>query len=272
MRIFRQIATSTPAGRGPRPHPAPARPAPREAANGGFCPRCGATHLLPWEPAWPACLDLMDQLEDLGRIDFALPPEEADPRLRTAPLFAPGSGKMLGLLLARDAAGDIRRLLAFSGMFGGLWRAPGWADPLFDAAAFQALHAPVAARLKELGEALAPLPKDSPQRQALRREQRALSRENTRALQSLYRVGDFRGETRPLASFFPEGSGPPTGTGDCCAPKLLRAAQVRGLRPLAMAEFFWGAPGGARRNRHREHALPCPEKCGPILGFMLCGC
>ena len=243
-----------------------------DAVNSGLCPCCGVVHTLPWEPAWPACLDLMACLEHHGRIDFALPPEQADPRLRTAPLFAPGAGKMLGLMPAQDAHGNIRHLLAFSGMFGGLWQAPGWADPLFDVAAFQGLHAPVAARLKELGEAMARLPKDSLERLALRREQKALSRENTRALQSLYHIGNFRGETRPLASFFPENSGPPTGTGDCCAPKLIRAAQIQGLRPLALAEFFWGSPSPAGPHRHRARALPCPEKCGPILGFMLCGC
>ena len=33
---------------------------------------------------------------------------------------------------------------------------------------------------------------------------------------------------------------PPGGTGDCCAPKLLQYAYQNGLKPLCMAEFWWG--------------------------------
>jgi tRNA pseudouridine32 synthase/23S rRNA pseudouridine746 synthase len=36
----------------------------------------------------------------------------------------------------------------------------------------------------------------------------------------------------------------PAGCGDCCAPKLLHAAAERGWQPVAMVEFFWGAPPG----------------------------
>jgi len=34
----------------------------------------------------------------------------------------------------------------------------------------------------------------------------------------------------------------PAGVGDCCAPKLLHDAALRELRPVAMAEFWFGAP------------------------------
>ena len=33
---------------------------------------------------------------------------------------------------------------------------------------------------------------------------------------------------------------PPSGTGDCCAPKLLQYAYQHGLKPVCMAEFWWG--------------------------------
>ena len=35
---------------------------------------------------------------------------------------------------------------------------------------------------------------------------------------------------------------PPGGTGDCCAPKLLQYAYQHGLKPVCMAEFWWGQP------------------------------
>jgi tRNA pseudouridine32 synthase/23S rRNA pseudouridine746 synthase len=34
----------------------------------------------------------------------------------------------------------------------------------------------------------------------------------------------------------------PAGTGDCCAPKLLHEAALRGLKPVGLAEFWFGAP------------------------------
>ena len=61
------------------------------------------------------------------------------------------------------------------------------------------------------------------------------------------------------------------GTGDCCAPKLLAAAQAAGLTPRAMAEVWLGDPppsGG--RVEGRAYAA-CAERCQPLLGYMLCG-
>jgi tRNA pseudouridine32 synthase/23S rRNA pseudouridine746 synthase len=43
----------------------------------------------------------------------------------------------------------------------------------------------------------------------------------------------------PLERLYPAGL--PTGSGDCCAPKLLAWAARAGLRPLALAELWWGA-------------------------------
>ena len=64
---------------------------------------------------------------------------------------------------------------------------------------------------------------------------------------------------------------PPGGTGDCCAPKLLQYAYQHGLKPVCMAEFWWGAsPVG--EVRHHGHFYPaCRSKCKPILDFMLQG-
>jgi len=61
------------------------------------------------------------------------------------------------------------------------------------------------------------------------------------------------------------------GAGDCAAPKLLAQAYRLGLRPLALAEVWWGAPpltGG----RHAGVFYPaCRGKCGGILPHMLGG-
>ena len=60
---------------------------------------------------------------------------------------------------------------------------------------------------------------------------------------------------------------PPGGAGDCAAPKLFGHAQRAGLRPLALAEFWWGTPparpaGGDRASTTR-HAGASAGRCWP---------
>ena len=64
---------------------------------------------------------------------------------------------------------------------------------------------------------------------------------------------------------------PPAGTGDCAAPKLLQYAFQHKMKPLAMAEFWWGqAPKSAIR-QHKNFYGACSGKCQPILTHMLEG-
>ena len=239
--------------------------------NGGYCSRCDCWHELPWEEAWECCHKLMAELKRTGRIDCMQPQEQADPRYHTSALFNPGGGKMLGLLLCRDSYGVKRPLFAFSGMFNGLWLVDGWAPPIFALQDFLRLHAPVERQIKELGAQIASLPVSDSQRPRLRMQRRELSRANMAAIHALYQLHNFRGESRPLPALFPKSSGPPSGTGDCCAPKLLRQAQRLGWQPLSMAEFYWGKSNASGSKEHGRRYAPCASKCQPILGFQLCG-
>jgi len=88
----------------------------------------------------------------------------------------------------------------------------------------------------------------------------------------LFIVSNACGERRDLVEVFrPLGTLPPAGAGECCAPRLLNYAYGNGLRPVCMAEFWWGAsPVG--EVRHHGHYYPaCRSKCKPILDFMLQG-
>ena len=88
----------------------------------------------------------------------------------------------------------------------------------------------------------------------------------------LFIVKNARGEARDLVDVFkPLGTLPPAGAGECCAPRLLNYAFNHELKPLCMAEFWWGAsPVG--EVRHHGHFYPaCRSKCKPILEFMLQG-
>ena len=64
---------------------------------------------------------------------------------------------------------------------------------------------------------------------------------------------------------------PPGGTGDCCAPKLLQYAYQRGLKPVCMAEFWWGPSTKTELRQHLNYYPACRGKCKPILTWMLQG-
>ena len=64
---------------------------------------------------------------------------------------------------------------------------------------------------------------------------------------------------------------PPSGSGECCAPKLLQYALAHGLEPLSMAEFWVGAPSKAEIRQEGAFYAPCSGKCMPILRHMLKG-
>ena len=64
---------------------------------------------------------------------------------------------------------------------------------------------------------------------------------------------------------------PPSGAGECCAPKLLHYALTHGLEPVALAEFWVGAPSKTEIRQEGAFYAPCSGKCVPILKHMLEG-
>lgn len=82
-----------------------------------------------------------------------------------------------------------------------------------------------------------------------------------------------RGEKQALRKVFEDATGkiPPAGAGECAAPKLLQFAYLHSLRPIAMAEFWWGDSPKTEIRRHGNYYPACSGKCGPILNFMLQG-
>lgn len=107
----------------------------------------------------------------------------------------------------------------------------------------------------------------------LKERRRNMSDDLQQWLFGQYIMLDARGGRRPLTDIFAKATGrtPPSGAGDCCAPKLLQYAYRLGLRPLCMAEFWWGE-SPQNEIRHHLHYYPaCRGKCGPILEYMLQG-
>ena len=62
---------------------------------------------------------------------------------------------------------------------------------------------------------------------------------------------------------------PPAGAGECAAPKLLHYAFANNLKPIAMAEFWWGTSPKSEVRKHKQFYPACTGKCEPILKHML---
>ena len=237
----------------------------------GWCPRCQKPHRLPAKPALPHARRLMAELEKHRRIDLDVPLAQADPHLATDYLFGKARGQMFGILTAMDRRGKEVVLRAFSGMYNGRWEVPGWVPPLFSVAEFHAVMDPPDVRINAMGAAMKSLATDDPRRAELKARRRALSRETQKRLHQIYLLHNFHAETADLMPFYQGVACPPTGAGDCCAPKLLDAAARHGLRPTGLAEFFFGKENISGTRAHGVFYERCEDKCAPILGWMLCG-
>lgn len=108
---------------------------------------------------------------------------------------------------------------------------------------------------------------------ALKQQRKQMSDALQRWIFEQFSMLNALGERRTLTEIFAETTMgiPPSGAGECCAPKLLQYAYDHSLKPLCMGEFWWGeSPVG--EIRHHRHFYPsCSSKCKPILGHMLKG-
>ena len=108
---------------------------------------------------------------------------------------------------------------------------------------------------------------------SLQRKRKQISDELQRWLFAAYRMLNAKGEERDLIDIFREYTHamPPAGAGDCCAPKLLQYAYLHHLRPVCMAEFWWGESPASEIRHHLHYYPACRSKCLPILTHMLKG-
>ena len=208
-------------------------------------------------------------------------------------------GKMFGVLVVQNTIGEIGFLAAFSGNLAGSNRHHYFVPPVYDLlnpdgyfkeeeARISALNLVIENEAKSLdnthsaaptnGTSPYPLHKGDvkPQETTIdtlkeERKQRSIALQQWIFRQ--FRLLNARGEEQDINQIFEETfhRNPPAGTGECAAPKLLQHAYSNGLKPIAMAEFWWGDSPKGEIRRHGYYYPACRHKCEPILNFMLQG-
>jgi len=177
------------------------------------------------------------------------------------------NGKMFGVLVVESAEG-LAFLAAYSGLLAGRNDWPYFVPPVYDAQQPDG-HFKVTEREISLTTHLSPL------------TSKQMSQELQTWLFHQYQLLNARGEVKDLVDIWQQYYSrpklrqkyplPPGGTGDCCAPKLLQYAYQHALRPICMAEFWWGKTTKEELRQHLNYYPACRGKCKPILTWMLQG-
>ncbi|MEQ9302703.1 MAG: pseudouridylate synthase [Marinoscillum sp.] len=186
-------------------------------------------------------------------------------------------GKMFGVLVVKNTKDKIGFLAAFSGKIGGKNHYPHFVPPVFDGleeGSFLNHGMQELTRINQQIKALETHHAGQHHHQAIT-ELKQHRRDHSNSLQGRiydhYQFLNQSGEERGLREIFESThhANPPGGAGECAAPKLLQYAFKHHMKPLAMAEFWWGASPKSEQWKHKDYYPACTHKCAPILEFML---
>ncbi|MFC2330766.1 MAG: RluA family pseudouridine synthase [Treponema sp.] len=230
---------------------------------------------FPEDEALAVCGDMISQLED-GILELR--------ELTCSSEERAGQGLMLGAAICLDKNGKRTILKTVSGIRRELRPAHGLHDP-------ESVYVPPIVGLDDINAAIKAndleihrLTAEIKRLKALRKRsdgrfenpseeetQLAMCRKHltTKSLKKVYELYSFccsDGKMRSLNSICPQKL-PPTGTGDCSAPKLLHYAFSHKLTIVSMAEVFYG--GNTVNKICGKSYPPCDERCALILPAML---
>lgn len=103
---------------------------------------------------------------------------------------------------------------------------------------------------------------------ALEIKRTKLTDESLQKIFNLFKFYKYDGKKIKLQKIISEHNGklPPTGTGECCAPKLLNFAFKNNIKIISMTELYYG---NSKNKASLTAYPPCDERCGYILPFIL---
>lgn len=193
----------------------------------------------------------------------------------------PQEGKMFGVLVV-ERNEERFFLAAYSGLLEGRNDWPYFVPPVYDAQQPDGYFKTREREISELSKIASATSNTSSTRDtSASSATKELSQDLQQWLFHQYQLLNARGEMKDLVDIWQEYYArpklrqkyplPPGGTGDCCAPKLLQYAYKHGLKPVCMAEFWWGPSTKEEVRQHLNYYPACRGKCLPILTWMLQG-
>lgn len=234
----------------------------------GLCKSCDQIHSLSTDGnATDRARWLAEKIDTEHSIDIFS--DNPKPIFETSTLWGDARGKMFGVLECVNEGGKQIFLYAFSGQYQNNWLITGWCPPLFDVDEFHQVNTSaektISALTREINDS------KTAYKTELKERRKRLSQELMKDLHSLYIIRNFHNQKTTTQEAFLKHDKIPTGTGDCCAPKLLNEAIKQNLKPISIAEFFYGKSNKSGSKEHLEFYSSCHNKCQPLLGYMLCG-
>jgi len=182
-------------------------------------------------------------------------------------------GKMFGVLVVLTAEG-IRFMAAYSGLLCGRNDLPYFVPPVYDLlnpnGHFKQEEAYISAinqKLRDIGFNKM----EASQAKALKLERKRRSIALQHWIFERFIILNRHSERRTINQIFLEArhKAPPSGAGECSAPKLLQQCFLHHWVPICMAEFWWGEDSTNQNRQHGHYYPACEEKCRPILEYML---
>lgn len=109
------------------------------------------------------------------------------------------------------------------------------------------------------------------QKEQIKLQRKTLSIELQKEIFSHFHFINNQGSYRNIIDIFADAKRglPPGGSGECAAPRLLQYAYQHGLKPIELAEFWYGVSPRRIQRIHGRFYPSCIEKCSPILSYML---
>ena len=183
-------------------------------------------------------------------------------------------GKMFGFLITDTG----ETLKAYSGQICGRSDWDGYVPAIFDYLqpdGYFKTHEAIITQLNHEAQEC----NDSKRIAEIKTERKERSQALQRWLFSQFQITNPIGETQSLQQVFDEYAKrnnlrqtvPPSGTGECCAPKLLQYANTHNLKPLALVEFWYGESPKGEVRHHGMFYEPCQSRCQPIIWWMAGG-
>ncbi|MEL7531153.1 MAG: pseudouridylate synthase [Bacteroidota bacterium] len=184
--------------------------------------------------------------------------------------FEGSRGKMFGVLVVEDKSGKMGYLSTFSGKMRDLPHPKVFVPSLFDLSVndnFLTVGMLKIGEMKRQIESETSSAKIAELSKARKKFSIALQKE----LFDQYVFLNAQGTSKSLYDIFADFNGkkPPSGAGECAAPKLLQYAFEQQMKPLAIAEFWWGKSPPSEAKQHLAYYPACKDKCRPILSYML---